>query len=58
MDEKQKLLKLRAEVGNAMQNLENALNHLRDYQEILDNMTIEMLEKTLERKRKELEERE
>ena len=58
MDEKTKLLKLKSEVKAAVQKLENAINHLRDYQELLQNkmdvMEIDMLEKTLTEKKTKL----
>lgn len=57
MDEKSKLLKLRAEVQNSVQTLENALNHLRDYLDLFDtnirNLEIAQLRKEIKR-RKEL----
>ena len=51
MDEKQKLLQLRSEINEAIQNLENAVNHLRDYHELFDmkirNMETAQLKKEI-----------
>lgn len=54
MDKKQKLLQLRSEIRDDMQNLENAINHIRDYQDLFEtkirNMEISMLKAELKRR--------
>lgn len=40
---KEKFQKLKAEIGNAEQNLENAINHLRDLKAELYLLNIEIL---------------
>ena len=57
MEPKEKLLKIRMEIAKAEQDVLNALNHLRDFQQLLEQMEIEMLEETLKKKKEDEEKR-